>query len=490
MNVQTTTSFQAKTFQRSVRETQLRGRDVLWKMLVVLLVMALASESFDEHPYLLAQGVSVPWPRFMFVFLLTFAVFIMFVLGRRIYLNMPAVYQPLFLFWCANQLSIIGILWMGAESSKLLQFIETDVHLTIYIVFVYALLKLADWDRFRFLLRVYYGLGIVAAIVAIMQFVHGNFGWFSWMSNYLFESRSYLQVGFRTSSIFGEPMWAARYYVHWIALSLAFYSYSRKRRYIALLLLFGLVFYMAASLLGYLMLSGFVLILLLSQMRGKALPVSRQAKVVAFLAGDLLVCILLLSIMFEQGLPVPHLLETSIERAGEVLQGRGGAGNRIDGIQAGLRVWQESPLFGVGLGNNYFYIYRFYTDPAFVVRSRFDTDSMYTQMLSEKGLVGLVAFLYFLARMIRTPRTNLFPVALTESRDREAYILLRFLQMDLVAQAVGMVNYSDLLAPHLWVIVAIVLVLQQVVLKAHGMVNARETGSNGRVESAQEQWSL
>jgi len=46
----------------------------------------------------------------------------------------------------------------------------------------------------------------------------------------------------------------------------------------------------------------------------------------------------------------------------------------------------------------------------------------------------------------------------------ETYFLLKLLQIDLAAQAVGMVAYADLLSPHVWFIVAIVLILQQVVL--------------------------
>ncbi len=47
-----------------------------------------------------------------------------------------------------------------------------------------------------------------------------------------------------------------------------------------------------------------------------------------------------------------------------------------------------------------------------------------------------------------------------------AYGWMRFLQLDLFAQAVGMVNASDYLNPHLWTVVAMVLACKVVIIRA------------------------
>lgn len=476
MNLAATTSVKPKLDQKSVlRERARKGPDLVWKMLVVLWMIALGSEYFDKVPYPLTEQFSLPFPRFMLVSLLMFAIFIIWILGNRVHLNVSAIFRPLLVFWVVSQISIIGLIWMGAGSSEVLQFIKTDLHFTVYTAFVYVILSLANWNRIRLLLRLYYCLGIAAAIIAIMQFVHGNFGWLPWMSNYLFQSGVYRDVGFRASSVFGEPSWAARYYVHWIALSIAFYAWSRKARYIVFLVLFGVAFYMAASLAGYLVLGAF-LVFLLIQVRGKLLPISHQAKVLAFLTGGLLVCMLLLVVMFSSGVPVPPLLKTSMQRVGQVFQGGGGVGIRLDASQAGLQLWTDSPVFGVGLGNARFYLPDFFTlDQSF--KSFIGTDSAHVQILAETGLIGFVAFLYFMVRAIRTPRGNAYRVP--ESRDRDkAYLLLRFLQIDLAAQVVGMVFYADYLSPQMWTFVGMILALQKIVSERRNTITAAEGVQN------------
>ena len=50
----------------------------------------------------------------------------------------------------------------------------------------------------------------------------------------------------------------------------------------------------------------------------------------------------------------------------------------------------------------------------------------------------------------------------------QGYVWLRFLQLDLFAQAVGMLSASDYLNPHLWTVVAIALTCKTLLLREAG----------------------
>jgi hypothetical protein len=133
-------------------------------------------------------------------------------------------------------------------------------------------------------------------------------------------------------------------------------------------------------------------------------------------------------------------------------------------VFAGLEVWKLAPVFGVGLGNIDRYIVPFYQDPAWVLRSQYASDSLYVQLLAETGFPGLLGFLWFWGRLLWFASPS--AAALSERPEvARAYGWLRFLQLDLFAQAVGMVNASDYLNPHLWTVVAIVLACKVVIIR-------------------------
>jgi O-antigen ligase len=305
----------------------------------------------------------------------------------------------------------------------------------------------------------YYVLGIVASFIALLQFVSGAFGVFPWMSAFHFRSGTYdvgagLTMGFRASSIFGEPSWAARYYVHWIALACGYWAFTRRPRHLAAAFLFLLAFYVANSLLGYVLLGVFAFVFLIVQMwRRNMFSLSPRRK--AALMGLAYVGLLAWLLGFEP--PLPDLFDRSLRRVGLVAQGGGGSGNRWDSIFAGLEVWRRAPTFGVGLGNIDGHIVQFYTDKAYIFRSYYGSDSLYVQILAETGIVGLLAFLYFWCRLLifRVPAS--FSAGGVGGGTGQAYSWLRFLQLDAMAQLAGMLNYSDYLSPHLWTVVAMLL---------------------------------
>jgi hypothetical protein len=423
-----------------------------WQLFVFLLIVALGSEYWDKNPLRLPNGIAVPWPRFILAMAIA-PLAIGASLGRwSAVLSLPREMRSLLVFYAGCGLSIVGLLLHPLAPDGVTQFIRTFAHLSLYVMLVYVVVKHITWDRLRLLIGAYYILGIAAALLALLQFANGALGLLPWMSAFHFRSANYevgagLTMGFRASSIFGEPSWAARYYVHWIAIACGYWSFTGRRRHLAAVVLFLLAFYVANSLLGYVLLGVFALGLLVTQMWRRNMFSLSPGKKTALAA---LAYLALLAWLLGFEPPLPELFDRSVRRVGLVVQGGGGSGNRWDSIFAGLEVWRRAPVFGVGLGNIDGHIVQFYTDKAYIFRSYFGSDSLYVQVLAETGVIGLVTFLYFWCRLLvfRVPPT--FPAA-------QAYAWLRFLQLDALAQMAGMLNYSDYLSPHMWTVVAMLL---------------------------------
>lgn len=438
-------------------------RPTAWRVFVLLLILALGSEYWDKDP-LPIGGLQVPWPRFLLALTL-----LPLIVSPRDWrwtalLRVPSAIGPMLVFWACCGLSVLGLAFAPGRADAR-EFLKTFVHLTTYVVFVWAVVRWMTWPRLSLLVRAYYALGVAAALLSLVQFVNGGLGLFGWLSALRFQSAEYevgegLTTGFRASSIFGEPSWAARYYVHFIAVALGFWWHTRKRRHLAAIALFLAAFYLANSLLGYVILVTFAVAVGLAQMwRRNMFSLSYNQKVGIGIAAY--ACLLIWMLGFTPRLP--DLLDRSIARIGLVLQGGGGAGNRIDSVFAGLEVWKLAPVLGVGLGNIDGYIVQFYQDPAWVLRSRFASDSLYVQLIAETGIAGLAAFLWFWGRLLWFSAPPGY-AARARPEAARAYAWLRFLQLDLLAQAVGMINASDFLNPHLWTVVAIVLACKTSIL--------------------------
>ncbi|HXG70627.1 MAG TPA: O-antigen ligase family protein [Gemmatimonadaceae bacterium] len=453
----------------------------VWRLFVLLLVLALGSEYWDKN--LLEIGTAqIPWPRFLAAMLL--APLLVIEAHRRWadLFRVPRPLGPLIIFWLCCAVSLLGVFLSPPALRDPLQFVQTLVHLTLYIVLVYVIVKSATWPRLFLLVKSYYVLGVAAACLALLQFLQGTFGIFPWIRPLMFQSGSYevgagLTVGFRASSIFGEPSWAARYYLHWMALALGYWWHTRDRRHLAALGLFVLAFYVANSLLGYVMLLVFAGTIVVAQMRRKNMFSISQRQRIGL---SLTAYALFLFWLVGAAPPLPDLLDRTVQRVSLVRQGGGGSGNRFDSIFAGLEVWKRAPLFGVGLGNVGVYIVDFYRDQAYIFRSRYGSDSLYVQLLSETGIIGLAGFLWLWAGLLRAPRPP--PGGWESPEARQGYAWMRILQIDLFAQAVGMLNYSDYLHPHLWTIVAIVLACKTLLVQ--DSLGQRSAASNNRLMPA------
>jgi hypothetical protein len=451
---------------RDLRRHFVLPRPTAWRLFVLLLMIALASEYWDKDALPLTGGVTLPWPRFMLALLVL--PLLVPPSDRRWsdILRLPAPLAPMLVFWACCGLSIIGVALSPGGAASGVQFLKTFVHLSAYVIFTIVVVKWMTWRRLFLLVKTYYAVGIIAAVLSVLQFVHGTFSVFPWLAPLRFQSFEYdigqgFTAGFRASSFFGEASWAARYFVHFIALAIAFWWQTRRLRHLAALGLFLVAFYAANSLLGYVILATFFMTAAIAQMWRKNLfSLGRRQKLV--LAGAAYAMLLLLAVDITPNLP--DLMDRSITRIGLILEGGGAAGNRIDSVFAGLEVWKLAPIVGVGLGNIDRYIVPFYQDPGWVIRSQYASDSAYVQVLAETGLIGLAAFLWFVGRLLwfSVPREFIANASLETVR---SYGWLRFLQLDLFAQAVGMANAADYLNPHLWTVIAITLGCKVVILR-------------------------
>jgi O-antigen ligase len=450
-------------------------RPTAWRCFTLLLVAALGAEYWNKDA-LRVGPVLVPWPFFVLILILLPLVVPPSARRWSELLRLPRPLGPMLFFWACCAMSIVAVAL--APASQPIQYVRTLAHLTMYVVFVAAIVKWITWPRLWLLVRAYYVLGILAALLSVVQMLHGGFGLFPWLAALRFQSAEHmmsadLTTGFRSSSFFGEPSWAARYFVHFIAVALAFFIRTRERRHLAAAALFLVAFYGANSLLGYAILATFVASAALAQAWRSNLFTLGQAQKILI---GVLVYLTLIGWLVGVTPEPPDLLDRSITRIGLVLQGGGGAGNRIDSVFAGLEVWKQAPVLGIGLGNIENYIVPFYQDPAWTLRSQYASDSLYVQLLAEAGLPGLIGFLWFWGRLLWFPAPD--PAVLRARPDVAwAFTLIRFLQLDLFAQAVGMLNASDYLNPHLWTVVAIVLACKTFII--------RETGVTGRAEASE-----
>lgn len=448
-------------------------RPTAWRCFIVLLLLALGAEYWNKEA-LPVGPIVVPWPLFLVA--LGLLPLVIPRQGRRWreLLRVPAPLGPLLVFWAALGVSITGTT-LGSASQPI-AFLRTYIHLTVYVVFVAIVVKWITWQRLSLLVRGYYVLGVAAAIVAMLQTLYG-IGVAPWLGWLQFQSGEYalsseLTLGFRTASFFGEASWAARYYTHFIAVALAFFLCTRQKRHLAAIGLFVLALYTANSLLGYVVLAAFVLTLAVGMaLRGGLVSLGpRQRAAIPFV-----VCLGLIVWLLDIAPSPPELIDRSIARIEMIFEGAGGVGNRVDGVFAGLEVWRLAPILGVGLGNIESYIVPFYRDPEWVLRSQHSADSVYVMLLAETGVIGLVAFVFFLARLV-TFRSVDSEVLAARPDLASAHTWMRLLQVDLFAQAVGMLNAADYLNPHLWTVVAIVLACKVYIIRSADHLTVADPG--------------
>jgi len=130
--------------------------------------------------------------------------------------------------------------------------------------------------------------------------------------------------------------------------------------------------------------------------------------------------------------------------------------SRITLWKAGLRMFADHPLTGVGLGNFPYTYARTYAGSEIRTRE-WACHSLYIQALSELGLLGvipLVLLVLSLFRLNRQTRKHLLAISAEAHRSYE-YCLAAGLDLALVGYLVSGAFVSVLFYPHLWILLGL-----------------------------------
>jgi putative inorganic carbon (HCO3(-)) transporter len=145
---------------------------------------------------------------------------------------------------------------------------------------------------------------------------------------------------------------------------------------------------------------------------------------------------------------------------------------------AALQMFQDNPLFGVGLDNfevNYQdYSRKIGLDPRRTVRA---PASFYLELLSEQGLVGTTVFLFFIVMVFRSlwRARNLFALL---SMEDEAHLTLAYIS-GLLGYMFFYISKSGSYSNAFWILLGIALSFEQVA------INSRNSRQEDRFSIAQ-----
>lgn len=163
---------------------------------------------------------------------------------------------------------------------------------------------------------------------------------------------------------------------------------------------------------------------------------------------------------------MPHASRTRFQSA-EHWQGDQTANHRVLLWQAGLRMWADYPLFGVGPAN-----YRYVRQASYRINVDNDRDayvchSLYVEVLSELGTLGalaacaVIASFFFLTRRIRK-RLN----ANGTNRQDWEFCLASGLELAMIGYLVSGAFVSVFWYPHIWMLSGLTLGLNTVTASA------------------------
>lgn len=322
----------------------------------------------------------------------------------RVLINAPELKTLLF-FGIGMQISIIGLLINGGTSEMLYQFLKTDVHLGFYLILAAVGANTFFASNLLKILTVYVAIGLVLALLAVLQFLHLNVVQLPGIEPVLFGCAP---VGtntdtWRTAAVFSEPSWFAPYVIDWIAITLAWFIARRHLRIMLLLLPLSAAFVCCSALTGYLSL------LLLIALTTFSFPAFRLQ-----IRAILLIFASLATAAITVAAANPYFQTALATRIRDVTTGSDASGNsRLDTSLAGLQVGREHVAFGVGIGNGAFYIPSYYRHWASyphesgATMGRVTCDSYLSLLFAEHGLIGWLLLAGLVYKLIEKPSQRL-----------------------------------------------------------------------------------
>jgi putative inorganic carbon (hco3(-)) transporter len=334
-------------------------------------------------------------------------------------------------------LEFIGVAWSDSiiPPNKVLI-------LPLYAAFIIVAPSLIENRRdVERILGAFLAIAIFLSVVAIAQRLLGVFNW----RGILIQSDAY---SYRSNATFADPNNFARFLALAMSLAAGLILATGPRRttvYLAIpALLFGAVAIVAsASRAGWLMLilCGFLVVMMA--------PIARYTKLRLTLAATVSLVAFLGFVLASGG--------TDAERVRSLADGFGALGQREFLIRAGVEMFKDNPLTGVGSGNyqNSIIVTYFHFVPYWARGTSLSHTSL-VSIMAELGILGIAAFLLVSTKLAITLAASYWRTTVRFNRLVIGWLAAAFLGILFHSQSEGRL----LEEPYLWVLIAIVIAFE------------------------------
>ena len=331
----------------------------------------------------------------------------------------------------------LGVAWSDTPTRPA----NSTLILLLYLGFIFVAPTLIE-DR-KDVERIIGAFLLAAAVLAMLAIAQRIIGVFNWRA-ILVQSDDY---SYRSNATFADPNNLARYLSIAMSLAAGLVLATGPRRqtlYLAIpVLVLG-----AAGIVATASRSGWLMLLLCGFLVVMLAPITRYTKLKLTASGVVALAGLLGLLLWQGG--------TDAERVKSLSQGVQVIGQREFLIRAGIEMWKDSPLIGLGSGNYQHALIVSYLDliPAWARTTLSHTSGV--SLLAELGLVGLCVFVFACVR-IGIVNAALF----SRSRDPYQRLLLGWLGASFVGIVLVSQSEGRLLdEPYLWLLLAILIAFE------------------------------
>jgi len=126
--------------------------------------------------------------------------------------------------------------------------------------------------------------------------------------------------------------------------------------------------------------------------------------------------------------------------------------------KAGIKIWQDHPVLGVGVGNFGFYYVEKDYNPGMLKSDRVVAHSIYMQALAETGTVGGLTLLWLILVSLR----NIILARRASRHDPDRWLYFGAIEMMALAVFISMASYGSLLNSDFWLFVCLPAVSKRV----------------------------
>ncbi|MFC1539194.1 O-antigen ligase family protein [Candidatus Latescibacterota bacterium] len=398
----------------------------------------------------------------IFMFMTFISVFLKHCLNRKLTFPSISLWPPLIAFLTMTLISTIY------SPNFMLGFIEF-VRLVVLTFLAFAILISIDSKKkVKFVVWSYILIPLSVAIFTIYEIITQG----AFFSSQIARVATELGIPvYRSTGTFHNPNDLACFLMIGILLSFAVLIIEKTNKYtkVIMIVIIGIIsFALIASFSRGGWLSTFVAIAFI-------IFLQRKWSYAALFGGVFILTFIVLSIKF------PHIILSALDRFGSIINpfSEASSSSRISLIKAGIGMWKDHPILGVGEGGYRYYAFD-YIDPDMprAVASTREAHTLQAKILAEQGLVGFTIAVWFFYTVlfdgIRSIRTM-----------KDKY--LQRIQVGFVALFVGfIVNFtfaSDMHNNIFWITVGVIYAIPLVYQK---MLFADNQQSNNSTLSIRE----